>query len=89
MLILASRSPRRRDLLEAAGIAFRVVPPETEEAPTPGAAGRYADLVRRTALAKAKSVARGRRDIVLGADTIVVCEELIVVRRKTPGRKTT
>lgn len=77
MLILASRSPRRQDLLEAAGIAFRVVPPEMEEAPAPPAAGRYADLVRRTALAKAESVARGRRDIVLGADTIVVCERRV------------
>jgi len=74
MLILASRSPRRQDLLRAAGIQFRVVVPELRSEPPQAARGRAADLARRAALAKAQSVARRERGTVLGADTIVVCD---------------
>jgi septum formation protein len=74
VLILASSSPRRRDLLEAAGIRFRAVPPDIEEPGPSSICRRCADLVRRTALAKASSVARREPGVVLGADTIVVCE---------------
>jgi septum formation protein len=73
MLILASRSPRRRALLRGAGIPFRVVPPETEDDVARHRRGPYAGLVREAALAKACDVARSRRGLVLAADTIVVC----------------
>ncbi|HUU53642.1 MAG TPA: Maf family protein [Armatimonadota bacterium] len=74
MLILASQSPRRQELLRAAGIAFRVVVPAVEERLSAAGGGRYADLVRRAALAKASAVTRRERGLVLAADTIVVCE---------------
>lgn len=70
-LILASQSPRRRELLAQAGIAFDCQPAEVCEAPLPGETP--AELVRRLAELKARHVAEqhaGR--IVLGADTVVV-----------------
>lgn len=70
-LVLASRSPRRRELLRAAGISFAVVPSGIEERP-PRRLGalRY---VAWAAAAKAEAVARGRRGaVVIGADTEVV-----------------
>ena len=70
-LVLASASPRRRDLLSGAGLSFEVVPSSVdEEAMT---ASRPVLLVRRLARAKALDVAAQRpNDVVLGADTIVV-----------------
>jgi len=73
VLILASRSPRRRALLQAAGIEFRVVAPRTDETVSPTQGGRHGGLVQRSALAKACDVARRRDGLVLAADTIVVC----------------
>ncbi len=78
-IILASESPRRRELLTQLGVPFRIVPPCHDERRQPGEAP--ADYARRNARAKARSVlarvAAGtrrpaRRVIILGADTIVV-----------------
>jgi septum formation protein len=70
-LILASASPRRAELLRAAGIQFDVLPADVDESVLPGeTAERH---VRRLAEAKARAVvprAGGRR--VLSADTVVV-----------------
>jgi septum formation protein len=74
MIVLASQSPRRRELLSAAGIEFRVVAPQSEEEAPGGRPGRYADLVRRSALGKARDVARRESGLILAADTVVVCE---------------
>jgi septum formation protein len=84
MLILGSRSPRRQDLLQAAGIEFRVVVPEVQAEPPQARRGRPADLVRRAALAKAECVARRERGIVLGADTIVVCDGEVMGKPRDP-----
>jgi len=78
MLILASRSPRRQELLRAAGIAFRVVVPPDDELPLQHHRGRHAYFVRRAALAKARSVAQEMRGLVLAADTIVVCDGILM-----------
>jgi MAF protein len=68
-LILASRSPRRRQLLAHLGLPFRVVVPEVEEDVAPASSG----LAEALALAKAEAVAREEREgIVIAADTIVV-----------------
>ncbi len=68
-MILASRSPQRRAILEQLGVAFRVEAPAVEEL-TEGDPRR---LVRENALRKARAVAaRGER--VLGADTAVVLD---------------
>src|SRR5688500_16599869 len=71
-LILASTSPRRRELLANAGLAFRIVSPVADETPRKGEAPRA--LVARLARAKAESVMAGASGdgIVIAADTIVV-----------------
>jgi len=73
VLVLASASPRRAELLRAAGIAFYVFPADVDERQHPGEdAGIY---VQRLATAKAAHVAKaypGRP--VLGADTTVVVD---------------
>ncbi|MGH9404911.1 MAG: Maf family protein [Terriglobia bacterium] len=71
-LILASGSPRRREILERAGIEFTVRAAEIDETARPGeAAADYAKrLAREKALSVARSIAPG--NLVLGADTVVV-----------------
>ena len=74
MLILASASPRRAELLRNAGISFTVLPAHVEEAPSPDEPPlAYAQrLARDKALAV---LARCPGDTVLGADTVVVVDE--------------
>lgn len=71
-LVLASQSPRRRELLTVAGFEFTVRSGGVEEI---RAAGELPEAyVRRLAQEKAEAAWRGRADeIVLGADTTVVC----------------
>ncbi len=70
-LILASGSPRRRDLLDGLGVRFVVRPVDVDETPLPGEAPRA--YVER--LARAKAAERvGSGELVLGADTIVVLD---------------
>lgn len=68
--ILASASPRRRELLVEAGYEFTVVRPEVDESVLEGEEARK--CAERLALAKAKSVAEEYPDsLVIGADTVV------------------
>ena len=70
-LTLASASPRRRQLLQALGMDFRVQPSSVTEEPEPSESP--IDLVRRLALAKAGAVAAGVSEgLVIGADSVVV-----------------
>lgn len=75
-LVLASGSPRRRSLLERAGISFEVCPAELPEERGPGE--EPADFAQRLAAEKARAIARrlggGAPRFVLGADTIVVVD---------------
>ncbi len=69
-LILASRSPRRSELLKAAGISFEVLAADIDETPRP--AENPARYVERLAIEKARAVYQLRPDArVLGADTTV------------------
>jgi septum formation protein len=71
MLVLASASPRRQELLRNARIAFEVQPAHIAEDPLPGEAARA--CAERLARDKALAVAGQRpHDVVLGADTVVV-----------------
>ncbi len=81
-LILASASPRRRQLLEDAGFTFEVVPPEIDE--TPGLCSNCgpAELVTQIARDKAADVvrrvsrpgsARPSDTVVVACDTVVEC----------------
>jgi septum formation protein len=76
-LILASQSPRRRYLLEQAGLRFEVVPSGIDEA---GFALTSPDrYVRRLAEAKALDVAAAHPDAwVIGADTIVLIDATVL-----------
>ena len=77
MLVLASASPRRHELLRNAGIAFTVQPADIDETPLADEAPR--DCAERLAREKALAVWRARpQDSVLGADTIVVADEIIL-----------
>jgi septum formation protein len=71
-LVLASSSPRRAELLAAAGFEFDVVPADVDETPAAGEPPRPYAL--RVARAKAEDVARRLSDerVILAADTIVV-----------------
>ena len=78
-LILASSSPRRRELLTEAGFAFTVIPPHesaecgvcSDESPP--------ELVARLAFQKARDVAvRTERGMVIGCDTVAECSGQIL-----------
>jgi len=77
MLVLASASPRRQDLLRSAGISFVAQAAHIDETPLPGEPPRQ--CAERLAQEKALAVWRTRlQDLVLGADTIVVIDETIL-----------
>jgi septum formation protein len=74
-LILASGSPRRRELLSRAGYAFTVIPPTVDECAVVPKLLRPNAYAESLAYFKARSVAENRRDArVLGADTIVTLD---------------
>ena len=77
MLILASASPRRQELLRAAGISFEVLPADIVEKPLQLEDAR--ECAERLAREKALAVARQRPNhCVLGADTVVTIDNEIL-----------
>jgi len=70
-LILASQSPRRRELLGLFGLAFTVSSADIDETMDP--AEPPSEEVARVSVRKAEATARGPEDVVVAADTIVVC----------------
>ncbi len=76
-LVLASGSPRRRELLARVGLEFRVVPAQVDESLEPGEPAGRAAL--RLARAKAAAVAAKEPGAaVLAADTLVALEDRIL-----------
>jgi septum formation protein len=76
-VILASQSPRRRDLLNLIGITHTVRPADVDETPLPGEPPLV--VVERLARAKARRIAADAREaLVIAADTIVVVDEHIL-----------
>ena len=71
-LILASASPRRKELLGLFGIPFTIRVADIDE--TMDANSAPFDEVARVSRRKALAVEAGEDDIVIAADTIVVCE---------------
>ncbi len=71
-IILASGSPRRRELLRNLGLDFTVIPSEVDEGDHFGLAP--AALAEELARAKAMQVAKRERGLVIGADTIVIID---------------
>lgn len=70
VLVLASKSPRRQQILLAAGIPFEVRTADVREERNPGESA--IDYVRRLAQEKACAVPLNPGEIILGADTTVV-----------------
>jgi septum formation protein len=78
-LILASRSPRRRELLAEAGYVFEVVPPLSEFEPEPAPGQDPAEYVVRLAETKARDVGLlVGRGLVLACDTVAECDGRIL-----------
>jgi septum formation protein len=87
-LILASASPRRRELLQGIGVVFTVIPSDTAEAAQPGELPQ--EYALRVAGEKALDIARRHPGVwILGADTIVEIagEVLGKPRDTTDGRR--
>ena len=79
--VLASASPRRKELLTQIGIKFRVCSSKKEEIIL---RNKPEDIVKDLSYTKARDVfERGNRDaIVIGADTIVVADEVVLGKPK-------
>lgn len=83
MIVLASQSPRRRELLANAGIACVVRPAGIEEQPREAEPpGQY---VIRLAREKAEAVAAAAGEFVLAADTVVVADGAILEKPHSPA----
>jgi septum formation protein len=82
ILVLASGSPRRRDLLSGAGVPFTVHPSRVEEKATPGEDAE--DFTQRAARMKAEAVAGTQPPgtWILAADTTVVLDGTILGKPK-------
>jgi MAF protein len=75
-LILASQSPRRKEILQNAGLDFEVRVAGIEESQRPGEPP--AAYVRRLAMEKAEAVQAGPGEVVLAADTVVVVDSTVL-----------
>jgi len=81
-LLLASASPRRRDLLQRVGLSLEVRPADVDESALPGETpGAY---VTRIARAKAAAVPRAAGQWVLAADTTVTIDGAILAKAESP-----
>jgi septum formation protein len=76
VLVLASNSPRRRQILTAAGIPFTVRTPQIPEQRRAGESPN--DYVRRLAEQKAFAVTMAPDEVVLAGDTVVVIDRHIL-----------
>ena len=80
--VLASASPRRRELLSGIGLAFDIDKPDIEESPFRGETA--SDYVRRLAEEKARTVLQRQSDrLILAADTTVVIDGDILEKPKS------
>ena len=81
-LILASASPRRKELLSLFGIPFVIRAADIDEAMDPAKAPF--DEVARVSRLKALATEHEAEDVVIAADTIVVCDGKILGKPKDP-----
>ncbi len=79
-LVLASKSPRRSEILKNAGFEFIIRTADADETIADGT--NPEDAVVIIAARKAKAVERAKDEMVLGADTIVVLDEKILGKPK-------
>lgn len=81
-IILASQSPRRRELLGLFGLPFTICVADIDETMDPSKPA--ADEVARVSRCKALAVPRGEDAVVIAADTIVVCQGKVLGKPHTP-----
>lgn len=76
-IILASASPRRRELMEQIGLSFTVIPAQGEEFTT---RTRPDEVVKELSYQKAKEVydKSDKRSIVIGSDTVVSIDDILL-----------
>ena len=79
-LILASQSPRRKELLGLLGIPFEIQVSQADETMDPD--GDPASQVMEVSRRKAMAVRAEQEDVVIAADTIVVCENQVLGKPK-------
>ena len=80
-IILASGSPRRRELLQGLGLTFQMIPADIDETPLDSELPR--DLVGRLSMTKAKAVSEVYPDaLVIAADTTVALGKQILEKPK-------
>ena len=75
-VILASQSPRRKELMGLFHIPFTIQVPDADETMDPGVSA--AEAVAMVSRRKAEAVNRNADDVVIAADTIVVCDGQIL-----------
>jgi septum formation protein len=77
-LVLASSSPRRRELLSAAGFVLDILPADIDETPRPGETPRHLvlRLAREKAARTATTATPGSDPIIVAADTAVVLDDV-------------
>ncbi len=82
-IILASSSPRRKELLEKIGLKFEVEPGDCAEIVDTDLEPH--EMVRKLSLEKAEAVARKHRNVVvIAADTVVLIDGKILGKPKSP-----
>ena len=81
MLVLASQSPRRREILAQAGLPFTVRVSGVEEVRLPSESPE--DYVRRLAVDKAAAAVSSPQEFVLAADTVVVVDDLVLEKPRS------
>jgi septum formation protein len=80
-IILASGSPRRRELLTGLGLTFQVIPADIDETPLQSESPE--NLVKRLSISKAKAVAASYPDaLVIAADTTVALGHEVLEKPK-------
>ena len=80
MIILASQSPRRKELMGKLNIPFTVRVADIDEAMDPGKPAE--EEVARVSRLKAEAVPHAPEDVVIAADTIVVCDGKVLGKPK-------
>jgi MAF protein len=75
-ILLASNSPRRKDLLSLTGWQFSIQPPQVDETPLPGEGG--VEYVQRLARLKVEAAAdqAGVNGVIIAADTTVIIRQV-------------
>ena len=82
-LVLASQSPRRRELLNSLGLTFKIIAADVDESPIVGESPT--EMVKRLATKKAEAVvsAVAPESVIIGADTIVVLKDGSILGKPT------